>query len=475
MATLNTRIVLRNDLAENWLIHDPVLLAGETGVETDTGYFKIGNGTSKWSELTYANKFESTPVAAHYEVTAAEGQSDNDAINAALSEANAVAKLDDIAIVKRLISNDKYQYTAFVFNGDGWAAMSNDYNAENVYFDENIMITTAVGNISLSNGSAEIPAAGKNIKQVFEALWTKENYNPSVTNPSISLSLDKTSVSGEVGTTFAAPVATASIGGFGSFQFGSKDEAGTFYAANATSDVVFSSLKVGAGATAAGITEDKSASISDVGASAATKSVSFTGEAGTFTYGTQSQKFSASAAHGGSTRKGVSNLGNLVNTAGNAQAADFASAGKGIAANAGTMVKNGTVEFKATGFYAWFAGGYDSIPAQSEITGAWIRENLENKGKYSPAGANTPTLQITPGPDGDKCYIIAIPGTDKVHVNKVELSSSLYMDITSDYTANKFTVKVPDAAGVESSVSYNVYWYKPASLGADETHDIYLV
>ena len=58
------------------------------------------------------------------------------------------------------------------------------------------------------------------------------------------------------------------------------------------------SLKVGAGATAAGITEDKSASISDVGASAATKSVSYTGDAGTFTYGTQSQKFSASAAHG---------------------------------------------------------------------------------------------------------------------------------------------------------------------------------
>ena len=483
MATLNTRIVLRNDLAENWLINDPVLLAGETGVETDTGYFKIGNGTSKWSELTYANKFESTPVAAHYEVPAAEGQSDNDAINTALSEANAVAKLDDIAIVKRLISNDKYQYTAFVFNGNAWTAMSNDYNAENVYFDENITITTAVGNVGLTNGSGEIPAAGKNLKQVFEALWTKENYKPTVTNPSIKLSLNKTSASGEVGTTFEAPTATAEISGFGSFQFGSQDSTGKFYAPDAASDVEFSTLKVGVAATAAALTDDASASISNVGSGATTKKVSYTGAAGTFTSSAQTQQFSASAAHGGSARKGVSNLGNLVNTAGTGVATDFASAGKGIAANAGTMAINGSsnnnYKFTATGYYAWFAGGVDTIPSASELTGAWIREHLENKGKYSPLGTKAsgakPTLQITPGPDGDKSYIIAVPGTAKEYLSLVELSSSLYMDITADYTANKFTVKVPDAAGVDSTVSYTVYWYKPAALGADETHDIYMV
>lgn len=60
MATLKTRIVLRNDLAENWLLNDPTLLAGEVGVETDTGLFKIGNGSSSWKNLSYANEFQAT-------------------------------------------------------------------------------------------------------------------------------------------------------------------------------------------------------------------------------------------------------------------------------------------------------------------------------------------------------------------------------------------------------------------------------
>lgn len=483
MATLNTKIVLRNDTAANWTLHNPTLLEGEMGVETDTGLIKVGKEGVAWNDLAYVNKFESVPVAAHYEAIAAAGQTDEAAIAAALLAANATAKLDDVAVVKRLINGDKYQHTAYVYNGTSWAAMDGNYNAENVYFDENITITTAVGNVGLTNGSGEIPAAGKNLKQVFEALWTKENYKPTVTNPSIKLSLNKTSASGEVGTTFEAPVATAEITGFGSFQFGSQDKDGTSYEPTATSDVVFSTLKVGAAATAAAMTDAASASITDVGASATTKKVSYTGTAGTFTSSAQTQQFSASAAHGGSARKAVSNLGNLVNTAGTGAATDFASAGKGIAANAGTMAINGSsnnsYKFTATGFYAWFAGGVDRIPAQSELTGAWLRENLENKGKYAPLGTKAsgakPTLQITPGPDGDKCYIIAVPGTAKEYLSLVELSSSLYMDITGDYTANKFTTKIPDAAGVDSTVSYTVYWYKPAALGADETHDIYLV
>lgn len=484
MATLNTKIVLRHDLAANWTANNPVLLAGEMGVETDTGLLKVGQEGVAWNDLAYVNKFESVPVAAHYEAVAAAGQSDEEAIAAALVAANnATAKLDDVAVVKRLINGDKYQHTAYVFNGTNWAAMDGNYNAENVYFDENITITTAVGNVGLTNGSGEIPAAGKNLKQVFEALWTKENYKPTVTNPSIKLSLNKTSASGEVGTTFEAPVATAEISGFGSFQFGSQDSTGKFYAPDAASDVEFSTLKVGVAATAAALTDDASASISDIGSDATTKKVTYTGATGTFTSSAQTQQFSASAAHGGSARKAVSNLGNLVNTAGTGAATDFASAGKGIAANAGTMAINGSsnnnYKFTATGFYAWFAGGVDDIPSASELTGAWIREHLENKGKYAPLGTKAsgakPTLQITPGPDGDKSYIIAVPGTAKEYLSLVELSSSLYMDITADYTANKFTVKVPDAAGVDSTVSYTVYWYKPAALGADETHDIYMV
>ena len=466
MATLNTKIVLRNDLAANWELHNPKLLAGETGVETDTGYFKIGDGENLWLDLPYANKFESTPTAAHYEAIAAEGQTDAEAIAAALLAASAAAKLDDVAVVKRLINGDKYQHTAYVYNGTDWAAMDGNYNAENVYFDENIMITTAVGNIELENGSAEIPAAGKNLKQVFESLWTKENYNPTVSNPTISLTIDTSSVEGEVGTTFTAPTATVTAMTFGSFQFGSKDEAGTFYAANATSDVVFSSLKVGAAATAAALTDENSASITDVAVNSTPKSVSFGGSAGTFTDGAQTQKFSASAAHGGSARKGVSNLGNLVNTAGNAQAADFASAGKGIAANAGTMVYNGTKSFTATGYRAWFMGMLDYVPTAEEIDSAFVRD-LTNKGKVT-----TQTIEIKPGEAGAKSVLVAVPSAAG-SLTAAVLTSSMNTGILEDYTKNQKTVQVADASEAEGTeAAYTVYWYKPAALGSDEVHEL---
>jgi hypothetical protein len=47
------RIQLRNDTAANWTEADPVLAAGELALETDTDQFKIGDGTSTWTELGY--------------------------------------------------------------------------------------------------------------------------------------------------------------------------------------------------------------------------------------------------------------------------------------------------------------------------------------------------------------------------------------------------------------------------------------
>jgi hypothetical protein len=50
------RIQIRRDTAANWTSANPVLRAGEFGVETDTLKFKIGNGSSTWTQITnYAN------------------------------------------------------------------------------------------------------------------------------------------------------------------------------------------------------------------------------------------------------------------------------------------------------------------------------------------------------------------------------------------------------------------------------------
>ena len=58
MAELKTRIILRNDTAANWTLHNPVLKLGEMGIETDTNMFKFGDGVTAWNGLHYAGKGE---------------------------------------------------------------------------------------------------------------------------------------------------------------------------------------------------------------------------------------------------------------------------------------------------------------------------------------------------------------------------------------------------------------------------------
>lgn len=48
-----TRMQQRRATAEQWLLADPILAAGELGIETDTGSFKIGDGVNTWLILDY--------------------------------------------------------------------------------------------------------------------------------------------------------------------------------------------------------------------------------------------------------------------------------------------------------------------------------------------------------------------------------------------------------------------------------------
>jgi hypothetical protein len=50
-----TKIQIRRDTASNWYNVNPQLSSGEIGFETDTGKFKIGNGTNIWRTLDYAS------------------------------------------------------------------------------------------------------------------------------------------------------------------------------------------------------------------------------------------------------------------------------------------------------------------------------------------------------------------------------------------------------------------------------------
>lgn len=55
--TINARFKQRYDTEANWTSANPVLLAGEMAISSDkNGAYKVGNGTSKWSELSYAKQ-----------------------------------------------------------------------------------------------------------------------------------------------------------------------------------------------------------------------------------------------------------------------------------------------------------------------------------------------------------------------------------------------------------------------------------
>jgi len=53
MSNTITRFKLRNGTAAAWTAANPVLLAGEIGIETDTRRYKIGDGSTAWAGLSY--------------------------------------------------------------------------------------------------------------------------------------------------------------------------------------------------------------------------------------------------------------------------------------------------------------------------------------------------------------------------------------------------------------------------------------
>lgn len=89
------RIQLKRDTAANWTSFNPILRAGEVGIETDTQRLKIGDGTSTWSARPYINVLPS-------ELT----ELSQDAVNSALSAGNGITKVYDDAANTITISVD---------------------------------------------------------------------------------------------------------------------------------------------------------------------------------------------------------------------------------------------------------------------------------------------------------------------------------------------------------------------------------
>lgn len=121
--TFNARIKNKRDTSANWVSKDPVLLDGELIiVDTASGEtrFKVGDGTSKWSELNFIGGDQ----AKNFVVTPNEGESDIDAIIRVVGATELHS--GDTAIVKHVITDDKISYTAYVYDSDKWELLGDE-------------------------------------------------------------------------------------------------------------------------------------------------------------------------------------------------------------------------------------------------------------------------------------------------------------------------------------------------------------
>lgn len=206
-------VLARHDTTANWLLHkDVVPDAGEPCVDTDRHTVRWGDGVTTYEHLPEGGAAQAT----HYEGVRADDETDAQVIARVLAAANATASTGDIFVVKTVIAEDKYTYTAYVYNGTEWAAMDGNYSAENVYFDGDLLTTAEVGNIKLTNGQATIPANGKNLKELFDTIFVKEA-NPTITQPSVNLTFAQAKAY-EVGTS-VTPEYVATLNP-GSYEFG---------------------------------------------------------------------------------------------------------------------------------------------------------------------------------------------------------------------------------------------------------------
>lgn len=200
MAELRTKIILRNDSSNNWeAVKDTVvLLKGEVGIEfipeaaaeNSKVKLKVGDGVHTWAQLPYFGGED----AYVYEAVVSKGGDHIAAITTVLNGAE--PNTHDVAIVKEeviaaeLISEtvtQKYQHTAYRWNGTAWAAFDGNYSAKNVIFDEDFTFTTKVGTVqTLTNGSTTVKAAGKSVKDFFAGLFAAEANPARTANASVS-------------------------------------------------------------------------------------------------------------------------------------------------------------------------------------------------------------------------------------------------------------------------------------------------
>lgn len=401
--TLSTRIVMRNDTAENWTTKNPVLLKGEFGVETDTNKFKIGDGNKAWADLDYAGADEAAIeniIAQNrdslYKYTRTDAsQSDDAAIAAALGSNTAVQ--GDIVVITTTVEGNAYEQSAFMYDGTQWAAMTGNVGADKVILQDDIVMAgnyTQVGNMTKTqNGTATFATKGKSVSGALTEIFSKRLQPGTPTAPAVTLTFGQAKAY-EVGST-VIPTYSASLSA-GSYTYG----------------------------PATGITATSWEVTDTAGNSATTASGSF---AEVVVADGTNYKITAKATYGeGAVAK--DNLGS-----------DSSPVIK-IAAGSATKTSGAITGYRNT--------FYGSVTEKAELTSTIIRGLT--KSNKALANGNSFTVSI---PVGAKRVIFAYPATLR-DVSSVKDVNGLNAEIKSAFTKTTLTVA---GAGADAGIEYKVY------------------
>lgn len=454
--TINTRIVLRHDLKDNWAalanltIEEQTakaLLEGEMGVEDDTGLFKIGkkhpteDRLCTWAELEYAN-----------DVPDLTGVTNNVKEAATLEGLGNGAVVGDVGIVKAPLYEgaEEYTYTGYVWNGTNWAAMDGNYSAENVFLPQSITLAGDYGQVydtadkkyyditSLGNyRKGDVIDAGTSIGEVFKKLFTK-TLQPSKTAPTATISAAGDDGGKETGDTYAKPTGTITV------TAGSYTNEGT--ATGVTYAIGNVAIAYGADPEADKATyRNTNADVLGHGGTVTMPAAKYAADATTAYYTDSSVSYTFSGmAHNEAGNVAKDNLGGDSNPVVQIGAGDLTVADK-------------TVSFR--GYRKMFVG----------CTGETLTSDVIRAFTLKNEKASTSAFEVTAPTNATK-LVIACPTKSvgkKYTLSKAEMMTMSYEDYTDQFTTEAQVEVADKRGGTNGLQAYNIYTYSFAALKAD--------
>ena len=450
MAELNTIIVLRQGTTAEWAVSTVVLKEGEMGLEylTDGSVkIKAGDGAHLWGDLKYIGSDVKDANVFQVEL-GADDIDDISAIEAKVAAEGAEKQNGDVAIVKSTFADGKISYTSYVYDVEldvegeesshGWSAMDGNYSATNVFLRNKIELAGSFDNVGNYNKGKTI-AAGTSLESLLSGMLQQELYPTANDKPNAEITAS--GGSGEVGTTYSAPVATLKITDVGSYEYGDK-----------ATDITFAigSVKIAEGADPATATNTKT----NEAVMSKDSTLKLTaGAGGMYSDTSKSYTFSGTASYGAG-KVPVTNLGN-------AYADAQIPAGE-------VEIADKTITF--SGYRKAFAGGSTAATLDS----AAVRAASATKTSFASMDSQSEALEFTASAGATKVFF-AYPSTWSVGNKKPYFEMfGLAWGENTDIVA-KDDIQVADARGtvdgaLQGAVAYKLYcWELETPLQAEST------